>query len=251
MDHHDSIVQFMNDERAGLDSYESSYLAFVFEPVDRYYGYLRHAYSRFSDVSALHRQAMTRLHQFINTVEGGIRISTPEEQSLFELGRHLQEELTFEVESMALFGNILLDRVASTVPFYFGGNRPWGSFDAMNRYLRTFCDDKGLLKPPSEFVENIAWLRDNLCQFRHEFVAHKHETDWRIRQMFYAIHEYDSEEAKLQLSVWYPKKDEPTPNAKIVPSRMVESIDLLIDQWVAFLRANRASRRLAIPELVQ
>jgi len=244
---YDLLIQFTGDERNTIDADESNYFSLVVGEIAKYYEYLLLIWPRYKAISKIYvRAAKLQLSRSM-TEPNGHRLLAEDEILELELSRDRQTQLHLEMETIFIFSSILLDRIAASTQYYFGsGSGQWRSFGAMKDHFVGYCENKGLSEPSTEMIEAIQWLHQNVSEFRHLLVVHKHERDYRVRLHFGTgwSNDQNDDEAYFNLGLMYPQCNE-VPFISETPQNILKELNKLIVLWVEYLKINRAKRNLS------
>jgi len=169
-----------------------------------------------------------------------------EETHELKISREQQTLLHFELESIFIFSSILLDRIAAATQYYFGkGSGQWRSFEAMKKFFADYSRNKRLSVPDSKIIDLMSWLHENVSEFRHLLVIHKHENDFQVRLGFGTAWSNDENdfESYFNLMLMYPQGDE-KPVSSEKPSNILAQLNGFIEGWIQYLILNRQKRNL-------
>ncbi len=240
------LHQYIQEERGLIGrTEENNYFSVVFRDVPKYYRYLLLVWPVYQGLSDQFAKVIKAMQETFAAAGEGSHKMTPGEMRLMEENGALQEKLHKEIESIYLFANILLDRLAAATEYYFGrGAKPWGSFDAMRQYFKEYSENRGIALPEEDFFNRMEWLYEHVAQFRHELLVHKHEKDFHTRLLFGTGYNRDDSETIISLGLMYPKKGEQS-LMTVKPREIMENLDAFLEDWVKHLRVNREKRNLS------
>jgi hypothetical protein len=115
----------------------------------------------------------------------------------------------------------------------------------MMNYFEGYCQNKGLTAPSVKMLEVIQWLHKNVSEFRHLLVVHKHENDYRVRLDFATgFSNTGDDEPYFNLGLMYPQGNE-VPIISEKPKNILSKLNLLIELWLTYIKANRTKRNLS------
>lgn len=240
------LRQYIWEERELIGKTEdNNYFGLVFSDVPKYYRYLTLIWPAYQELSDQYAKVRKAMQASFKAAGPGSHPMTPEQTKMMDESRSVQEKLHKEMESIYLFSNILLDRLAAATEYYFGnGAKPWGSFDSMRKYFKEYCEHRGVTAPKEIFSKRMEWLYKYVAQFRHELLVHKHEKDFHARILFGTGYNAEDNETLIALSLMYPREGE-QPLMTVKPREIMENLDAFLEGWVEHLQANRNKRNLS------
>lgn len=240
------VREYIEKERNFLETKDGNYFAFLVGEVVKYINYLEFIRPRYLRLSHICIKIFReRQEQMMKTAPGSHIMTAQEVQDMFR-SKVLQTKLHLEIESIFLFCNVLLDRIAAVTSYYFGpGKKQWNSFDAMQQHLVSYCKNKKLTVPNDLMMNSMVWLFKNVAVFRHEQLAHKHTKDYNTRLIHGTGWNTEDREAFLSLGLLYPRDNESAPEVVIKPSLIYKNMEIFVREWIKFLESNRNRRNLS------
>ncbi len=145
----------------------------------RYLHFLQIIRARYEAVNPLYMAALERWHSHNWS---GPRTMTSEELLEQQRMGDLGVELHLEIESFHVFANILLDRIADTVRYYFWRKPKWSHHQLKLRFHK-ICASRSLTKKPTNLSEMFSRLQP-IVDYRHDWIVHtsdpnlSHATAW-------------------------------------------------------------------------
>lgn len=239
------LDHYIWEERELIERTEdNNYFGIVFSDVSKYCRYLSLIWPVYQELSDQYAKVSEAMQISFEADGPGSHPMTPEQTKMMDESRSVQEKLHKEIESIYIFSNILLDRLASATEYYFGnGAKPWGSFDAMRKHFKEYCENREITAPKEGFHQRMDWLYEHVARFRHELLVHKHEKDFCTRLIFGTGYSQNDNETLISLGLMYPKEGE-QPLITVKPREILEGLGAFLEDWVNFLRANRDKRNL-------
>jgi len=173
----------------------------------RYYGFLTLIRNRYEEANAPYMDAMERQLEAIKketaeTNRPEPRFVTPEEWEEMQKTTELGKRLHLEIESFFIFANILLDRIACTVRYYFWRRSDWNHWQ-LAANLENICKKKAFTVPSDDFLRLPGELQEKVVSYRNTRVEHVEEPHLR-----FATSWGPDKKAKIMPTFLYPTEKE-------------------------------------------
>ncbi|TMD33781.1 MAG: hypothetical protein E6I89_16670 [Chloroflexi bacterium] len=216
---------FIDSERWLFETRDSNRFHVAFREVSLYRSFLTIVRSRADVVGAEAERSHLELSE---SLRGGAGAVSAESEVLMERVGDLNVNLRLEIESFHLFANILMDRSAAAIGFYFLGapSRAWRSSAWLaDRLAELAAQDRAVV--PGALVPALQALRQDLSNFRNEHIVHD-ENLRSVRGTGFRT----GEGARLTLVKLYPTGDELLPESRQPESRPLADLERLIDDYL-------------------
>lgn len=224
--------------------YDSNLLGSYIEEIIKYYRYVELRALACQTLSPPYADALRQRSEYIFSREEGQREETAVDVVLRQATSSSQERLLIEIESLILFASILLDRIAAFTEQFLGrsAEHPWRSFSSF-KYLKEYAEKHGYEVPTEPFIQSIEWLMKNLKEFRHLYIAHKHEGDSRPRYGVNVSVNIHTGEASFGIgSVLYPTASDESVCTSLTMKELTDGIHNFMDMWVDYISDNASTK---------
>jgi hypothetical protein len=165
------LSDFIGSERQRFANEDNNRFAMSFSQITRYYEFIRIVFSRYEEASALFFSNTKAIQA---TISEGTHSLTATQLQLHEEGVQLTILLHLEIESFYLFSKILLDKIAHSLEFFFGGGRrkSLDSHDALVKNFSSYAELK-MLTLPVDFMKIAGELKKDISDYRDYEIAHE------------------------------------------------------------------------------
>jgi hypothetical protein len=156
----------------------------------------------------------------------------------------MAERVYFEVESFYVFANILLDKTATFIQFYFGVRgkaKGIGTHHELLDNLKEYAEERGLTVE-SAFLEAIRECRERISNFRTKAVVH--ENCSRTTRTTETTPEGSAQLALGRLEAIESDRDKFVQSEDFIDLSIM--VDSYLEQVLAFVIANRKKTKLVL-----
>lgn len=227
----DALREFVERHRGALDDLQATRFAGEFGEIHRYLRLLEIILERYRTSCDAAFDAYDEFDRFLR----GERVPGLDT----DRNRATLDCVLLDIESYYVFGNILLDRVATVTWNCLGpGSKRWQTFGTMVEHLAGYLDNRQLEAIPPHLAAAAEALRADLTYFRHNLIAHKFDTDEGQRlSTSFAL---DSARRVIILGhvLALPQRGEVAPAPSSSPIDLARDIDAFLREWLAYLDRN-------------
>jgi hypothetical protein len=235
------LTDFIERERKHYADADNNRFASAMSQPDRYYRFLQIIYSRYTELAP----------KFVSSVKSRMATDQPpaDYAKLLEETFALTTLLHLEYESLYLFANIFMDRVANFIEIYF--DKADGASICRHSLLVKNYEKYGRAKGlafPDGFAESTAYLERELSEFRDKEIAH----DKSPRAIYLTAWGADGEPTIGKTRLYPTATDTQVQGAK--PSEVMAALEKYVERVIALIETNRVKSRYrlkAVPDVTR
>lgn len=235
------LTDFIANERFRFGEKHNNMFAFSFSEISRYANYLLIIQERYKQSSA---DFVKNHHTVQSHIKPGAHPVNEELWQLINEGGAITAHLHLEIESFYLFANILLDKTAKAIEFYFGtqSGKSLKSHRKIINHFEQYAKSKGLIVD-GQLIVIMKKLRDDITAFRDYQITHiPPDRATRITRGT----TFDTEgQTRMMLNSLYPTEKDRQYESKLL-NELLSDIGVYIEKVIEFIEANKGKTALVL-----
>lgn len=236
----DMLAGFVMSERFQYANDDNNRFAFALGQAVRYYDFLLIVLDRYRKASKKMVSILEKSMKLMSHTGQPVPM-TEEQLHLMEESSRLTTLVHLEIESFYLFAKVFLDNVARFLYVYFGQAQSvrLKSHNNLAVYHERYCEVKSLTVPQG-FFESIMLLKERICDYRDDEIAHEMSlraikaTSWGA-----------SGGVRIAGGTLYPREGERRATSEEL-HQLMDAINIYIRQVFTMIETNREKSRLKL-----